>query len=69
MAIHAPINGIRCRRNGVTRSGHVLHDDAKCELLCFQEKKKERCWKIAVVVYLVLFLSSIIYYRELQIRN
>lgn len=73
MAIHAPINGIRCRRNGVTRSGHVLHDDAKCELLCFQEKKKnavgEACWKIAVVVYLVLFLSSIIYYRELQIRN
>lgn len=68
MAIHAPINGIRCRRNGVTRSGHVLHDDAKCELLCFQEKKKknvvgEACWKIAVVVYLVLFLSSIIYYR------
>lgn len=45
MAIHAPINGIRCRRNGVTRSGHVLHDDAKCELLCFQEKKKERCWR------------------------
>lgn len=38
-----------------------------------KKKKKnavgEACWKIAVVVYLVLFLSSIIYYRELQIRN
>lgn len=72
MAIHAPINGIRCRRNGVTRSGHVLHDDAKCELLCFQEKKKRTLLAKPVgklLSWFILFLSSIIYYRELQIRN
>lgn len=58
MAIHAPINGIRCRRNGVTRSGHVLHDDAKCELLCFQEKKKRTLLAKPVGKLLSSFISS-----------